>query len=151
MANPRVRPHLRFYPEDSGKRVDEYWQARHWHDEVDPDRLTPMVRMHGQTFYIYEPALLQDGTVCMPTRWFVRDGKFVAKAWSMHPTVSDSSSGWVIDEFDDMEVQQDTFVVGYELWNCTSSTQDLPAATQLIGESQQYLWPASLFILLQAL
>jgi len=84
MGNPRVRPHLRFYPEDAGKRVDEYWQASHWREEVDPDRLTPMAIIHEQRFFVYEPSLLLNGVVCMPTRWFVRNGKLVAKAWTLH-------------------------------------------------------------------
>lgn len=135
MANPRVRPHLRFYPEDAGNRVDEYWHASHWHDEVDPDRLTPMVMIHGHHFYLYEPVLLRDGTACMPSRWFVRNNEFVAKAWRMHPTVNESSSGWIVDEFDEIEVPQNLFVVGFEAWNSSRSTAGLPMATEISGKS----------------
>ncbi|KAH9007410.1 hypothetical protein EDB83DRAFT_2236503, partial [Lactarius deliciosus] len=42
MANPRVRPYLRFYPEDAGKTVNEYWHAAHWHEVADSSLVTPM-------------------------------------------------------------------------------------------------------------
>ncbi|KAK6977422.1 hypothetical protein R3P38DRAFT_3334959 [Favolaschia claudopus] len=36
MANPRVRPHLHFYPEDSGTKLSEARQAQRWLHEL-PD------------------------------------------------------------------------------------------------------------------
>ncbi|KAI5982794.1 hypothetical protein F5J12DRAFT_908172 [Pisolithus orientalis] len=33
-------------------------------------QLTPMICLHGQDFFIFEPALLSNGQVCMPIRWF---------------------------------------------------------------------------------
>lgn len=45
MANPLIRPHIRFYPEDAGSRLTETWQASRWLHELPSDILTPMVRI----------------------------------------------------------------------------------------------------------
>lgn len=60
MANPKVRPHLRFYPEDTGNSVSEYYQAQHWRELDDPIKLTPMARINNQDFFLYEPCILVD-------------------------------------------------------------------------------------------
>lgn len=134
MANPRVRPYLHFYPEDTGKRVDEYWHASHWNKEVDPERLTPMAVVNGQHFFVYEPLLLKDGTACMPTRWFIRNKVFVALAWTLRAISSDIASGWVVEEYKQIEVAQDLFLIGFETWSSSGSTNGLPLATQIIGK-----------------
>ncbi|KIN99174.1 hypothetical protein M404DRAFT_817873 [Pisolithus tinctorius Marx 270] len=36
MGNPRVRPHIHHYPEDTGGRLDQPWQAARWLHEIDP-------------------------------------------------------------------------------------------------------------------
>ncbi|KAJ6594963.1 hypothetical protein B0H10DRAFT_1960571 [Mycena sp. CBHHK59/15] len=51
MANPKVQPHLSFYPEDSGTTLSEAHQGQCWLKELPDD--------------IYGPALLQDGRCCM--------------------------------------------------------------------------------------
>ncbi|EED83930.1 predicted protein [Postia placenta Mad-698-R] len=62
MANPRVRPHLHFYPEDRGERpLSEARQASRWLNEIPHDLLTPMARVRHHDYYIYEPAMLVDG------------------------------------------------------------------------------------------
>ncbi|KAM5539994.1 hypothetical protein V8D89_006326 [Ganoderma adspersum] len=99
MANPRVHPYLHFYPEDtSGKYLAEAWQAKRWLEEVADEVLTPMLRLGSQDFYIHEPALLRDGRICMPVRWFncVQTGKRVwyAKCWAMEPVARKNGSGW---------------------------------------------------------
>ncbi|KAJ8521961.1 hypothetical protein ONZ45_g1372 [Pleurotus djamor] len=55
MANPQVRPHLSFYPEDSGKRLSEARQASRWLHDAPDDQLTPMIRLGSQDYFIYEP------------------------------------------------------------------------------------------------
>ncbi|KAI5982275.1 hypothetical protein F5J12DRAFT_908289 [Pisolithus orientalis] len=52
--------------ENSGGQLNEAYQARRWLKEMDPTQLTPMIRLHGQDFFIFEPALLSNGQVCMP-------------------------------------------------------------------------------------
>ncbi|KAG5652758.1 hypothetical protein H0H81_003845 [Sphagnurus paluster] len=100
MANPTIRKHLHFYPEDAGNNLSEAWQADRWKNELDSQLLTPMVRIHGQDFYTDEICLLHSGA-CMPRRWFMRDSKLFAKAWSVDcigEGVGNSSGGsspWV--------------------------------------------------------
>ena len=60
MANPRVQPHLDFYPEDTGSSLSETWQAQHWLSDTKPSLLTSMACVRNQDYYIYELALLVD-------------------------------------------------------------------------------------------
>ncbi|KIY48684.1 hypothetical protein FISHEDRAFT_8743, partial [Fistulina hepatica ATCC 64428] len=61
MVNPHIRPHLHFYPEDSGPHLSEARQAECWLHEMDNNTLTPMVELRGQRFFIYELAKLTSG------------------------------------------------------------------------------------------
>ncbi|KAF8509719.1 hypothetical protein JB92DRAFT_2591643, partial [Gautieria morchelliformis] len=58
MANPRVRPWLHFFPEDSGQHLSEARQGQRWLNDVDGTQLTPMVRVGLRDFYVWEPTLL---------------------------------------------------------------------------------------------
>ncbi|KAJ6607826.1 hypothetical protein B0H10DRAFT_2166716 [Mycena sp. CBHHK59/15] len=84
MANTSVRKNLHFIPEDTKPSLSQAWQASRWLKELDSDLTTPMIREHNQDFYINEPTVLSNGAVCMPTRWFKRNGKIFARAWKMH-------------------------------------------------------------------
>ncbi|KAK7027831.1 hypothetical protein R3P38DRAFT_3315357 [Favolaschia claudopus] len=96
MANPRVRPHLHFYPEDSGEKLSEARQGERWLHELPDEQTTPMVRISAQDYYIYEPAMLDsaEGEFCLPIRWFTRGGEFFAKCWRMVAMSTDTVSGW---------------------------------------------------------
>lgn len=111
MSNPRVRPHLNFLPEDSGQHLSEVWQGEHWNRHMDPDLLTPMVRAHGQDFYVFEPTLAENGHVYMPHRWFKREGKIYAKAWPM--AQASSRPGWVILEHGALDISIDELVLSF--------------------------------------
>lgn len=50
----------------------ESWQAHHWLHELDPSLLTPMIRIHAQDFFVFEPAQLKNGEVVIPDQWFTR-------------------------------------------------------------------------------
>ena len=113
MANPRVRPFLHFYPEENGLSVNETWHANHWLHEADSSLLTPMARINNQDYYIYEPALLANITVCMPYRWFLRKGKFFAKAWKLHPNVN--SFGWIVHTFEIIEISDQDLLLSFPL------------------------------------
>ncbi|KIM36126.1 hypothetical protein M413DRAFT_31880 [Hebeloma cylindrosporum] len=110
MGNPKVRPHLSFYPEDSGQRVSEARQATRWLHEVPNDQLTPMARIGHQDYYIHKPAMLRDGQVVMPVRWFMRQGLLYAKCWKMSTIHSDSGSSWRVTIDDGFEVSQNEFL-----------------------------------------
>ncbi|KAJ3920045.1 hypothetical protein F5877DRAFT_89667 [Lentinula edodes] len=61
MGNPKIRPHIHHYPEDSGQHVEHAWQADAWRT-LDPDLSSPMVCVGGQDFFIHELAKLDNGT-----------------------------------------------------------------------------------------
>jgi hypothetical protein len=133
MANPHVRPQLHFHPEDSGKQLDEAFQARRWLKEMDPTQLTPMIRLHNQDFYIFEPTLLSSGQVCIPIRWFHHGEPFFAKAWPLRAVVSDTESGWIVEEHTEIEVSQKDFLVSFKNWRISESASGLPPAHNIIG------------------
>jgi hypothetical protein len=72
-ANPLVRPHLRFYPEDLHGKVCESWQAQKWLAEVGFANLSPMVVSRDQHFYVNELAETTDQLYVLPFRWVVRN------------------------------------------------------------------------------
>ncbi|KAJ8487998.1 hypothetical protein ONZ45_g14118 [Pleurotus djamor] len=108
MANPKVRPHLSFYPEDSGKKLSEARQAARWLHELPDNQLTPMLRLGAQDYYIHEPAMLRDGNVVMPIRWFTRGSKVHAKCWGMEVVdLGTGTSKWRVVQRHDYEISQD--------------------------------------------
>ncbi|KAG6835923.1 hypothetical protein H0H93_013288 [Arthromyces matolae] len=136
ISNPRVRPHLRFYAEDNGKSVNEYFEARHWREMVPADedrqiKLTPMVDIHGQHFFLYEPCVIRNGSVCVPYEWFRRQGKIQAMAWSM--SVDTETSGWIVDETSTFEISEDEFLLSFKTWGSSTITKNYPSPTKIIG------------------
>ncbi|KAF8966226.1 hypothetical protein BDZ97DRAFT_1657897 [Flammula alnicola] len=113
MCNPKVRPHIHFYPEDTGKRLDESRQAERWLKELRPEETTPMVRVREDDYYIYEPALLKDLSMCIPERWFTRNGTFFARAWKMEIRVVDGVWGWVVRKDIELEVSEHQLAKGF--------------------------------------
>ncbi|KAJ7634450.1 hypothetical protein FB45DRAFT_1025398 [Roridomyces roridus] len=117
MANPKVRPHLSFYPEDSGPKLSEAKQGARWLKELPDDQTTPMVRMYGQDFYIHEPAMLRDGQCCIPTRWFTRGDEFFANCWELEPVVKETGSGWrVVIKSQPLVVPASQFLKSFPSW-----------------------------------
>ncbi|KAG2053504.1 hypothetical protein BDR06DRAFT_982798 [Suillus hirtellus] len=78
MMNPHVWTLLHFYPEDTGVELNKAQQATCWLEELDLELLTPVVRLHNQDFFVFEPALLLSGQACIPFRWFTRGGKILS-------------------------------------------------------------------------
>ncbi|KAJ7711756.1 hypothetical protein B0H16DRAFT_1667716 [Mycena metata] len=112
MSNPKVRPHLEFYPEDSGKRLEEARQGTRWLEEMPADQTTPMARIGKQDYFIHEPAMLVDGTFCMPVRWFVRDKTLVAKCWDLVVVNRDGGEKWRVIQRE-TEVSQEKFIKNF--------------------------------------
>ncbi|KAG2035286.1 hypothetical protein BDR03DRAFT_812159, partial [Suillus americanus] len=133
MMNPRVRPLLHFYPEDAGTKLNEAWQAKHWLEELDPELLTPVVRLQNQDFFIFEPALLTSGEACMPFHWFVRRKKMYARAWRLRPVAREINCGWVVQQFQSFEVSEDDLLVSFKNWNSSGATSGLPRACHIYG------------------
>lgn len=141
MANPKVRPHLSFYPEDAGAKRSEARQSDRWLHEVANNELTPMARMGTtgsyQDFYIHEPAMLRDGTICMPVRWFTVGLVLFAKCWRMETVSTDWGEGWRISECDDYTVPLTEFLKTFpELGEDAEALYGVPHPSKIIGESR---------------
>ena len=113
MANPSVREKLHFLPEDSNPSLSQAWQASRWLDELDSDLTTPMIRINAQDFYIHEPTLLKDGSVCMPDRWFERNKLTMARVWKMHQISKDGISGWVVEGQQSYDVKSSDLLLSF--------------------------------------
>ncbi|TCD66625.1 hypothetical protein EIP91_001135 [Steccherinum ochraceum] len=134
MANPRVRPDLHFFPEDAGGRVDEYWHASHWREEADLDKITPMVAVHNQHFYAFEPCLLRSGNACMPFRFFERGQQLYADTWRLAPHRTPSGElAWLVVRRERTTIPVSEFLVGFDTWSASGSTAGLPSATAIAG------------------
>lgn len=132
MANPRVRPHLHFYPEDAGKTVNEYWHARHWHEVADPSLVTPMAVVNNAHFFVYEPTVLANGHVVIPYRWFLRDGSIAARAWPLRAVKHRSDVGWIVEEFKTVTVFQRELSIPFGSWGLDQPYY-LPSAKCIFG------------------
>ncbi|KAI0639400.1 hypothetical protein C8Q77DRAFT_1223885, partial [Trametes polyzona] len=133
MANPRVRPRLRFLPEDAGKKLSEAWQGARWRDELDPNLAGPMVRVHGVDYYVYEPAMLRDGSLCMPYRWFTRGPRTLAKAWGL--SMTSDRSGWVVCKHVEFEVDCSDLLSSTPTLLHTAQYYNIPSPSKIIGMS----------------
>ncbi len=131
MSNPKVRPHLHFLPEDSGDRLSEAWQAARWRVELDPNLACPMVRVGDHDFYVYEPAQLTNGSMCVPVRWFTRGSRTFAKAWPMVPLPD--GAGWVVLRHAQFEVDSEQFLTPLPSLVSTHVFQGVPDPRRIIG------------------
>lgn len=89
MANPQVRPHLHFYPEDAGDELSEARQGTRWLHSLPPELTTPYADIAGQTYYTFELALTVGNRLVVPVRWFMKAGILHAQCWDVE--VSDES------------------------------------------------------------
>ncbi|EIW86698.1 hypothetical protein CONPUDRAFT_69138 [Coniophora puteana RWD-64-598 SS2] len=139
MANPRIRPHLHFYPEDAGKRLEQAWQASRWRRELDPTLATPMIRQRGQDFYILEPAKLSDGRVVVPERWFTRRGpdgtqRFFACVWpTARVTDQRGATGYVVYKSHAFEIDARSLLLPFPTLLRTFDSDGLPDPRNLFG------------------
>ncbi|KAF9059623.1 hypothetical protein BDP27DRAFT_1238327, partial [Rhodocollybia butyracea] len=112
MSNPQVRPHLLFYPEDVTRKLSEARQFARWANEIPDDELGPMARLQNGDYYIFEPAMLRSQQICMPHRWFKRDGRFIARCWQMEQVIREGNyTSWrVVKGGHGFDVDQDQFL-----------------------------------------
>ncbi|KAJ3809763.1 hypothetical protein EV368DRAFT_89490 [Lentinula lateritia] len=118
MCNPRVRPHLEFYPEDCGGRnVSEARQSSRMLNEIPDNELGPMVRLGHYDFYVFEPAKLRSGLVCMPHRWFKRNNRFHARCWKMQEIEHEHGrKSWRVIKGDGkFEVDEEQFLLPFPI------------------------------------
>lgn len=138
MCNPRVRPHLEFYPEDCGGRnVSEARQSSRMLNEIPDNELGPMVRLGHYDFYVFEPAKLRSGLVCMPHRWFKRNNRFHARCWKMQEIEHEHGrKSWRVIKGDGkFEVDEEQFLLPFPIL-ATDVTlyPDLTDVTKIEGE-----------------
>ncbi|KZT24421.1 hypothetical protein NEOLEDRAFT_1156913 [Neolentinus lepideus HHB14362 ss-1] len=137
LANPLVRQHLRFLPEDSRARLSEAWQAKRWLEELDPELLTQMICVNTQDFFVYEPALLKDRRVCMPVCWFTRGGSTFAWAYSMSATLR----GWIVHEQLVCEIHSDQLLLSFPQLTHSHSYHALPDPRVICGAQKMDVGP----------
>ncbi|KAJ4465765.1 hypothetical protein C8J55DRAFT_405138, partial [Lentinula edodes] len=121
MSNSQVRNHLSFYPEDrGGENLSEARQFARWLHEIPDEELGPMVRLgptdRSNDYYVFEPAMLRSGVMCMPHRWFKRQEKFYARCWRLEENVlPHASKGWKVIKGDgEFVVNEDEFLLCFK-------------------------------------
>lgn len=135
MANPKVRPHLSFYPEDYGPKLNEARQAHRWLHELPDDQMTPMARIREHDYFIHEPAMLRDGRCCVPTRWFTRGQLLFAECWELRSVITADTTGWRVIQHKGFEVAETEFLKNFvDFRNDAISLYNLPSPTNIIGE-----------------
>lgn len=145
MANPTTRKNLHFFPEDTGPSLSQAWQADRWLNELDSDLTTPMIRVHQQDFYINEPALLSNGSVCMPTRWFKRGEKIFARVWNMREAYqTDLASGWLVEGDKQFEVCESDLLIAFPLLAAFHLSRNKPDPRIIKGMFTKYSCIANL-------
>jgi hypothetical protein len=133
MSNPRVRPHLHFYPEDAGKTLSEARHAAKWLHELPAEDTTPMIRIGADNYYIHEPAILQNGRPCVPVRWFTRGDTFHAKAWPMEQVNIEGIDGWCVREDLEMEISQERLLRNLSYFEKDHSFYNIPHPSRIFG------------------
>lgn len=133
MANPKVCPHIVFYLEDSGKDISEAQQACHWLHEAPDEQLTPMARLRNQDYYIHEPAMLRNGTCCIPVCWFTVGAVLFAKCWKMEAISTDVGEGWRVIQCDDFTVSQAEFMKTFPEFVQDANLYGLPHPSKILG------------------
>jgi hypothetical protein len=129
MANPQVRPHLHFLPEDSGSHLEEARQAARWLHELSPELTTPCVAIRAQQFYTFEPTLLTGNRVIVPVRWFTSKGRIHAQFWEMEIFESVNGPRWRVVSNPLRVAREDEFLMPFpelvrdmtahpEVYNC---------------------------------
>ncbi|VDB83188.1 unnamed protein product [Peniophora sp. CBMAI 1063] len=112
MANPEVRSNLRFMPEQTTGSLSETWQASRWLDELNPELLTQVIYQDHRPYFIYEPALLQNGEACIPVRWFTRADKVFAKAWPL--VQSSDNQSWVVQKHGEKVIEASRLMMPFD-------------------------------------
>ncbi|KAI0082710.1 hypothetical protein K474DRAFT_1585163 [Panus rudis PR-1116 ss-1] len=135
MANPLVRPHLQFLPEDSGSYLSEAWQATRWLRELIPQLGTQMVRYHNQDYYVLEPTLIQSAhgqpEACIPLRWFQRQGHIYASAYKLIP--HHEANGWLVDTRNTCEIAESSLILPLPLFRNCFRQYALLDPTRILG------------------
>ena len=137
MANPRVRPHLEFFPVDAKGYTSDAIHGSRWLHELDPDLLSPVIRHSGQEFFVLEPAATVRQEIYMPFRWFRRSGEMFAKAWAMAPTENNGDVGWLIRKDTVLEVPISDFTSSFPFLIHTAQSRGIPDPRNILGQLEK--------------
>ncbi|KAH6876645.1 hypothetical protein BKA70DRAFT_1128177 [Coprinopsis sp. MPI-PUGE-AT-0042] len=142
LSNPLVREHLWFYPEDTGKRLEEARQGTRWLHEAPHEYMTPMVRVGAQDFYTFEPAMLDQDTFCIPFRWFIRDNQMYGNCWRMTregdgPNLPPGEQGWRVWSDDTLVVAAQDLTMNFERLCSAHKTYHVPHPSLIIDIREQ--------------
>ncbi|KAJ3859097.1 hypothetical protein EV359DRAFT_68458 [Lentinula novae-zelandiae] len=114
MANPQVRPHLSFYPEEKSNNLSEAWQFSQWFYEVPDEQVGPMLCIGMIDYYTFEPVMLTTGNICMPHRWYMHGGRYYAHCWKMVIICSGGQRFWrVVMGHGGFTVEQNQFLKNF--------------------------------------
>ncbi|KAA1068127.1 hypothetical protein PGTUg99_019411 [Puccinia graminis f. sp. tritici] len=71
MSNPYVSPQLDFLPEDPrGSEIYKFSQSSKWLHGLPPDLRVQMIESNQQHFYIFEPAMANNGQIVVPVFFY---------------------------------------------------------------------------------
>lgn len=140
-ANPRVGPHLHFYPQDAGQELSESWQAVRWLRELDPSLATPMIRQGNRDFYTFEPTTLLDQSTVMPLRWFIRlerqgekvSTRFFGQMCRLEPIEHEGSHGYLVHEWDTFDVDARQLAQNFCQMKATFKADGYPDPSKIVG------------------
>ncbi|KAF9233611.1 hypothetical protein BU15DRAFT_66415, partial [Melanogaster broomeanus] len=142
IANPRICPHIRHYPEDAGQHLGEPWQASRWLNEIDPSLITPMIRVRHQDYYVFEPTKLTDGNIIVPERWYTKmtgagsahHEEFWARAWCAQPVANDEGyRSYLINTNSTIDIPADQLLLSFPNLVETYRRDNLPDPRNIIG------------------
>ncbi|KAJ7688772.1 hypothetical protein B0H14DRAFT_3101119 [Mycena olivaceomarginata] len=100
---------------------------------LDSDLTTPMIREHGQDFFIHEPTMLQDGNVCIPFRWFQREGEIWARVWKVAAVQGELGLGWVVETGQHFHVKSTDLSLSFPHLASTHTQRNLPDPRVIYG------------------
>ncbi|KAG8762734.1 hypothetical protein FRC12_008883 [Ceratobasidium sp. 428] len=78
-ANPSVRQHLEFYPNECDGHVSEIWHGEKMTLGENREQLTPMASYGGRSFFVNEISLLDDGSFFLVDMFLKRHGQLHAR------------------------------------------------------------------------
>ncbi|KAF8513043.1 hypothetical protein JB92DRAFT_3143549 [Gautieria morchelliformis] len=135
VSNPLVRPHLRFYPEATEGKLSEAFQGSRWLKDMHPALLTPMVRVRGHDYFVFEPAMLCDGSIVMFHRWITMEGQegMWGRAWCMGAVGAHEDAGWVVDEQEEILVNERELLLNFPILQLAFAAHGIPPPNRVLG------------------
>ncbi|KAH8913599.1 hypothetical protein BT69DRAFT_1344369 [Atractiella rhizophila] len=95
IANPLIRQHLTFLPENTPNQLQEIYQAEKWLEELSPHLLTPCVQYRSSLFFTDEVTELEGSRYFIVSRWILQNSEIVGRG---HEVLFDREiNGFIVD------------------------------------------------------